>query len=196
MEALLSLAFDNLTSYDGGKVRKGIRQVDGLLAQLCLSRVVVAPNTTTTTSSSSSSSSSSTTTTSTPTHAFNNSNYSGNNKNGDNGNRRPSPEKRRSVAVMDGGARLAAHGAAGGGGGAAAAMTDTVAQTRELSALKDDPAFREFFKLQDGFEWNGMFFFWEEEGGNHTDTPLSLSHSLLFCFLFFLQRQPKGKEKK
>ena len=38
MEALLSLAFDNLASYDGPKVRKGLRQVEGLLAQICLSR--------------------------------------------------------------------------------------------------------------------------------------------------------------
>lgn len=27
---------------------------------------------------------------------------------------------------------------------------------KELAALEDDPAFREFFKLQEGFEWNGM----------------------------------------
>src|SRR5437667_6553132 len=38
MEALLSLAFDNLSSYDGAKIRKGLRQVEGLLAQICLSR--------------------------------------------------------------------------------------------------------------------------------------------------------------
>jgi len=37
MEALLSLAFDNLSSYDQSKIRKGLRQVDGLLAQVCLS---------------------------------------------------------------------------------------------------------------------------------------------------------------
>lgn len=37
MENLLSLAFDNLSSYDGPKVRKGLRQVEGLLAQICLS---------------------------------------------------------------------------------------------------------------------------------------------------------------
>ena len=28
---------------------------------------------------------------------------------------------------------------------------------KELSELKDDPAFREFFKLQQGFQWNGLF---------------------------------------
>ena len=37
METLLSLAFDNLSSFDGPKVRKGLRQVEGLLAQICLS---------------------------------------------------------------------------------------------------------------------------------------------------------------
>lgn len=29
---------------------------------------------------------------------------------------------------------------------------------KELAALEHDPAFREFFKLQEGFEWNGMMF--------------------------------------
>lgn len=44
--------------------------------------------------------------------------------------------------------------AAGGIGGDAGE-----AVTKELGALKDDPAFREFFKLQEGFEWNGGFLF-------------------------------------
>ena len=26
---------------------------------------------------------------------------------------------------------------------------------KDLATLRDDPAFREFFKLQEGFEWNG-----------------------------------------
>ena len=82
MEALLSLAFDNLSSYDGPKVRKGLRQVEGLLAQICLSD---------------------------PNHR--------------------SDEE-------DG----------GGGGG--------VTARKELAQLSQDPAFREFFKLQEGFEWN------------------------------------------
>ncbi|KAK3944946.1 cell division protein Cdc14 [Diplogelasinospora grovesii] len=68
MESLLSLAFDNLSSYDGPKIKKGLKQVEGLLAQICL------PGTAT-------------------------------NKKG-------------------------------------------------LSDLSKDPAFREFFKLQEGFEWN------------------------------------------
>ncbi|KAI9835049.1 MAG: hypothetical protein M1819_002601 [Sarea resinae] len=84
MEALLSLSFDYLSSYDGGKIRKGLRQIEGLLAQICLARSRTAP------------------------HA--------------------SPDKRSSANVP--------------------------ASPKQLSALKDDPAFREFFKLQEGFEWN------------------------------------------
>ncbi|KAI9866132.1 MAG: hypothetical protein M1813_001693 [Trichoglossum hirsutum] len=85
MEALLSLAFDNLSSYDGAKIRKGLRQVEGLLAQICLSRQKSTPN-----------------------------------------------EKRRSVI----------------------APGSTLAAPKELACLKEDPAFREFFKLQEGFECN------------------------------------------
>ncbi|EFQ28276.1 cell division control protein 14 [Colletotrichum graminicola] len=81
MENLLSLAFDGLSSYDGPKVRKGLRQVEGLLAQICLS----------------------------------------------------SPAKARSPTTDDSSPR------AGG---------------KSLTDLSDDPAFREFFKLQEGFEWN------------------------------------------
>ena len=90
MESLLSLSFDNLSSYDASKIRKGLRQVEGLLAQICLSR-----------SSSPS--------------------------------KLSAAEKRRSAAPL--GAQPA--------------------PPKELSVLKDDPAFREFFKLQDGFQWNG-----------------------------------------
>jgi hypothetical protein len=87
MEALLSLSFDNLSSYDQAKIRKGLRQVEGLLAQICLS------------SSSS------------PMTAA---------------------EKRRSV--IDPGKEPPPR--------------------KALNELGGDPAFREFFKLQDGFEWN------------------------------------------
>lgn len=82
MEALLSLAFDNLSSYDGPKVRKGLRQVEGLLAQICLSN--------------------------------------------------PKPP---TTPNDDGGG-------------------DTPAARKDLAQLSHDPAFREFFKLQEGFEWN------------------------------------------
>jgi len=85
MESLLSLSFDYLSSYDGAKIRKGLRQLEGLLAQICLSRT----NT---------------------------------------------PADRRSSVVPIGASKQT---------------------TKELSSLKDDPAFREFFKLQEGFEWNG-----------------------------------------
>ncbi|KAL8841509.1 MAG: hypothetical protein Q9170_000892 [Blastenia crenularia] len=84
MENLLSLSFDYLSSFDGVKIRKGLRQLEGLLAQLCLSRTTTAA------------------------------------------------ERRRSVAP------------------------DGVAKPglKDLASLSGDPAFREFFKLQEGFEWN------------------------------------------
>jgi hypothetical protein len=91
MESLLSLAFDNLSSYDGPKVRKGLRQVEGLLAQICLS-----------------------------------------NANAKSRNDRP----HRSRDSDDDGSD-----------------TSTPPQ-KDLAQLSRDPAFREFFKLQEGFEWN------------------------------------------
>jgi len=86
MEALLSLSFDNLSSYDQAKIRKGLRQVEGLLAQICLSSSSQMTN----------------------------------------------AEKRRSV--IDPGKEPPPR--------------------KALGELGTDPAFREFFKLQDGFEWN------------------------------------------
>ncbi|KAF4628193.1 hypothetical protein G7Y89_g9957 [Cudoniella acicularis] len=85
MEALLSLAFDNLSSYDQGKIRKGLRQVEGLLAQICLSS-----------------------------------------------NSKSAAEKRRSV--IDPGKEPP--------------------PLKTLGDLGNDLAFVEFFKLQNGFEWN------------------------------------------
>ncbi|KAK4201651.1 putative cell division control protein 14 [Triangularia verruculosa] len=79
MESLLSLAFDNLSSFDGSKIKKGLRQVEGLLAQICLAG-------------------------------------------------QSSPRK---------------HG-----------ENQQQPQRRMLADLSPDPAFREFFKLQEGFEWN------------------------------------------
>ncbi|KID98901.1 Cell division protein Cdc14, partial [Metarhizium majus ARSEF 297] len=87
MEALLSLAFDNLSSYDGPKVRKGLRQVEGLLAQICLS------------------------------------------------DGRAAAPRRQSCADDEG-------------------DTPTSPPRKDLGELSQDPAFREFFKLQEGFEWN------------------------------------------
>ncbi|EOO02707.1 putative cell division control protein [Phaeoacremonium minimum UCRPA7] len=86
MEALLSLAFDNLSSYDGPKIKKGIKQVDSLLAQICLSQ------------------------------QKNSQKKDQLNDPGKDGP--PNPPRRR------------------------------------LSDLNNDPAFHEFFKLQEGFEWN------------------------------------------
>ncbi|KAG7135641.1 Cell division control protein 14 like [Verticillium longisporum] len=103
MEALLSLAFDNLSSYDGLKIRKGLRQVEGLLAQICLS-----------TPSRSSSSSS---------PAKPNGHKRSDSKLSPDPSDAPNDEH-------DGPDR------------------------KSLADLGDDPAFREFFKLQEGFEWN------------------------------------------
>jgi hypothetical protein len=84
MEALLSLSFDNLSSYDQTKIRKGLRQVEGLLAQICLSS--------------------------------------------------PQSQHERRRSVVDPGKEPPLR--------------------KTLADMGQDPAFREFFKLQDGFEWN------------------------------------------
>lgn len=83
MEALLSLAFDNLSSYDGPKIKKGLKQVEGLLAPICLSSAKA---------------------------------------------------KRRQSTIDDSQHNTPSH--------------------KSLEELNDDPAFFEFFKLQEGFEWN------------------------------------------
>ncbi|KAK3370281.1 cell division protein Cdc14 [Podospora didyma] len=85
MESLLSLAFDNLSSFDGAKIRKGLKQVEGLLAQICLS----------------------------------------------------GPSSPRKQAATD-----------------STAGEGDLPPRKGLSDLGGDPAFREFFKLQEGFEWN------------------------------------------
>ncbi|KAL5364059.1 cell division protein Cdc14 [Aspergillus floccosus] len=85
METLLAHSFDYLSSYEPSKVRKGLRQVEGLLAQICLSK-----------------------------------------------SKQPVSDKRRSLLSF----------------GAPQPVP------KALSELKDDPAFREFFKLQEGFQWN------------------------------------------
>ena len=90
METLLAHSFDYLSSYDQGKIRKGLRQVEGLLAQICLSRSKAG--------------------------------VAGGNAVG---------ERRRSVS------------------------STTTEDQKSLDELAEDPAFREFFKLQEGFQWNG-----------------------------------------
>ena len=91
MESLLSNSFDYLSSNDSNKTRKGLRQLEGLLAQICLSRSGGAVTSI--------------------------------------------ADKRRSIASTK--------------------AQDVI--PKELAQLKDDAAFREFFKLQEGFQWNGWY---------------------------------------
>ena len=87
MESLLSVSFDNISSRDSTKIRKGLRQIEGLLAQICLSKA----------------------------------------------NPR-SPHKRKSSVLSD----------------------NQQPSPKKLRELKSDPAFREFFRLQEGFQCNGV----------------------------------------
>ena len=85
MESLLSVAFDNISSRDAARIRKGLRQIEGLLAQICLSR-----------------------------------------------SDSQSPHKRKSSVLSE----------------------RQHVSPKKLSELKSDPAFREFFRLQEGFQCN------------------------------------------
>lgn len=87
MESLLSVAFENISSRDGARIRKGLRQIEGLLAQICLSQT--SPR---------------------------------------------SPHKRKSSVLSE---------------------QQQHKSPKMLRELKSDPAFREFFRLQEGFQWNG-----------------------------------------
>ncbi|KAK4556892.1 hypothetical protein LTR86_005873 [Recurvomyces mirabilis] len=87
MEALLSLSFGNLSSRDATRIRKGIRQIEGLLAQICLSGSKLSPN-----------------------------------------------KRQRSREL--------------------AGQQDRGNDCRQLKELRKDAAFREFFRLQEGFRWN------------------------------------------
>jgi len=92
MEALLTLAFDNIASKDTQKIRKGLRQIEGMLAQICLSSGKSKPST---------------------------------------------PSHRRNASAVN--------------------LGEQQQQTpKKLGALVEDLAFREFFRLQEGFEWNGQ----------------------------------------
>jgi len=88
MESLLSLSFDNISSKNPKKVGKGFRQIEGLLAQICIS---IPPPT------------------------------------------QQSPVKRSSSAEQH---------------------ADPITR-KHIYDLVDDLAFREFFRLQESFEWNG-----------------------------------------
>lgn len=87
METLLSHSFDYLSSSSPQKIRKGLRQLEGLLAQICMSK--------------------------TQTAAVN---------------------KRHSMLALG--------------------STQTQTSPKKLKELPQDPAYREFFKLQQGFQWN------------------------------------------
>ncbi|KAF2126632.1 cell division control protein 14 [Dothidotthia symphoricarpi CBS 119687] len=90
MEALLSHAFDNIASKDTQKIRKGLRQIEGMLAQICLSSGKSKPST---------------------------------------------PGHRRNASAINLGEQQQS-------------------TPKKLGQLGEDPAFREFFRLQEGFEWN------------------------------------------
>ncbi|RMY45117.1 hypothetical protein D0865_10118 [Hortaea werneckii] len=94
MENLLTLSFDNLSSRDPARTRKGLRQIEGLLAQVCLSN--------------------------------------GNHHN----NKRLSPHKRTRSDISHPDPSL------------------PPGQPKRLVDLRRDAAFREFFRLQEGFRWN------------------------------------------
>lgn len=87
METLLSHSFDYLTSPSPPKIRKGLRQLEGLLAQICLSKQTTQQN------------------------------------------------KRHSLLVLP-------------------SQTAPQSEPKKLTDLHIDPAYREFFKLQQSFQWN------------------------------------------
>ncbi|KAL2758726.1 hypothetical protein ACRALDRAFT_1080437 [Sodiomyces alcalophilus JCM 7366] len=118
MEALLSLAFDSLSSYDGPKIRKGLRQVEGLLAQICLSAPAPPPS-------------------SSPTKAH---------------HHKRSDSKLSSLGDPNDGNQQNAGTEMDNGNDDD--DDDSRGSHKTLSELTGDPAFREFFKLQEGFEWN------------------------------------------
>jgi hypothetical protein len=89
MESLLSLSFDNISSRDSSKIRKGLRQIEGLLAQICISKQTS----------------------------------------------RSSPHKRKPSALTE----------------------KQQSATKQLGELRYDPAFCEFFRLQESFQWNGKW---------------------------------------
>lgn len=90
MESLLSQAFDNLSSKNGDKVKRGIKQVETLLGNICFSRFTAQQG-----------------------------------------------HNRRASVVPS---------------------SNEPASPKTLKDLPEDPAFREFFRLQEGFEFNGKTF--------------------------------------
>ncbi|KAF1967989.1 cell division control protein 14 [Bimuria novae-zelandiae CBS 107.79] len=90
MEALLSLAFDNIASKDTQKIRTGLRQIEGMLAHICLSSGKSTPS---------------------------------------------KPGHRRNQSAINLGEQ-------------------PQSPPKKLGQLAEDAAFLEFFRLQEGFEWN------------------------------------------
>ena len=86
METLLSHSFDYLSSTSPQKIRKGLRQIEGLLAQICMSKTTNPAN------------------------------------------------KRHSMLALG--------------------STPPPSSPKKLTDLHQDPAYREFFKLQQSFQWN------------------------------------------
>lgn len=86
METLLSHSFDYLSSASPQKIRKGLRQVEGLLAQICMSKTTNPAN------------------------------------------------KQHSMLALG--------------------STPPPSSPKKLTDLHQDPAYREFFKLQQSFQWN------------------------------------------
>lgn len=113
METLLSVAFDNLSSFDGPKVKKGLRQVEGLLAQICLSAHAAAA----------ANKNNNATNPSSPRQQQQQQQQSAEDAQQEQQQQQP-PSKKKKPSRFP------------------------------LSDLSDDAAFREFFKLQDGFQWN------------------------------------------
>ncbi|KAK7737920.1 hypothetical protein SLS53_006298 [Cytospora paraplurivora] len=138
METLLSVAFDNLASFDGPKVKKGLRQVEGLLAQICLSAHAAAEVAAAAAANKNNNATvSSSPTTSSPKQPQQQQQQSSPR---DTAQQRqqptPPPQQQQQQQSQQ--------------------LPQQPKQKPKflLSDLTDDAAFREFFKLQDGFQWN------------------------------------------
>jgi hypothetical protein len=129
METLLAHSFDYLSSYEPSKVRKGLRQVEGLLAQICLSKS------------------------------------------------KCTADRRRSYLA-----------------------TEAQPAPKALAELRDDPAFREFFKLQESFQWNGPQFpsvrnndkIYEISYSNSSSSLFTVAMRLVSCLEHLLGRGSNG----
>lgn len=113
MEALLSHSFDNLSSYDNAKIRKGLRQVEGLLAQICLAPLPES-------------------TTASPTK----------------------PSRSGALPELQNGQPPNANIRPASSSSTSSTQSSISQPRKQLIELPLDLAFLEFFKLQEGFEWN------------------------------------------